>query len=133
MVELMPEEYQDVDGGKILRFFHVAGQQSVEVMILLLLCKVKFLENFCMLRGNQEWAAITRINGFYDDCKRRYGIKRWKAFCDLCNCLSFVAIVGEKIFCCAEACQFRSPAWHGVVLADGERVITGSAENTAKI
>lgn len=39
------------------------------------LCRIKFPENFFMLRGNHECAAITRIYGFYDECKRRYNLK----------------------------------------------------------
>jgi len=61
--------------------------------------KVKYPENFFMLRGNHECAAITRIYGFYDECKRRYNIKIWKVFCDLFNKLPFCATVDDKIFC----------------------------------
>ena len=36
-------------------------------MIILLLCyKVRYPENFFMLRGNHECSAINRIYGFYD-------------------------------------------------------------------
>eukprot|EP00932_Pfiesteria_piscicida_P002691 SRR837773.12617.p1 GENE.SRR837773.12617~~SRR837773.12617.p1 ORF type:complete len:303 (-),score=85.11 SRR837773.12617:10-918(-) len=75
------------------------GKQSLEVIILLLVYKCKYPENFFMLRGNHECAAITRIYGFYDECKRRYNIKVWKFFCDVFNKLPFVAIIDDKIFC----------------------------------
>mmetsp|Transcript_65513 Transcript_65513/g.189882 ORF Transcript_65513/g.189882 Transcript_65513/m.189882 type:complete len:304 (+) Transcript_65513:133-1044(+) len=75
------------------------GKQSLEVIILLLVYKCKYPENFFMLRGNHECAAITRIYGFYDECKRRYSIKAWKFFCDVFNKLPFVAIIDDKIFC----------------------------------
>jgi len=75
------------------------GKQSLEVIILLLLYKCKYPENFFMLRGNHECAAITRIYGFYDECKRRYNIKVWKFFCDVFNRLPFVAVIDDKIFC----------------------------------
>jgi len=75
------------------------GKQSLEVIILLLTYKIKYPENFFMLRGNHECAAITRIYGFYDECKRRYSIKVWKLFCDLFNKLPFCAVVDDKIFC----------------------------------
>eukprot|EP00418_Pyrodinium_bahamense_P004851 CAMPEP_0179010960 /NCGR_PEP_ID=MMETSP0796-20121207/413_1 /TAXON_ID=73915 /ORGANISM="Pyrodinium bahamense, Strain pbaha01" /LENGTH=298 /DNA_ID=CAMNT_0020706315 /DNA_START=69 /DNA_END=965 /DNA_ORIENTATION=+ len=75
------------------------GKNSLEVIILLLAYKVKYPENFFMLRGNHECAAITRIYGFYDECKRRYNIKVWKFFCDVFNKLPFCAVVDEKIFC----------------------------------
>jgi hypothetical protein len=61
--------------------------------------KVKYPENFFLLRGNHECASITRIYGFYDECKRRYNIKMWKAFCDAFNCLPVCAVVDEKILC----------------------------------
>ncbi|CAE8666985.1 unnamed protein product, partial [Polarella glacialis] len=59
----------------------------------------KFPENFFLLRGNHECASITRIYGFYDECKRRYNIKLWKLFCDVFNCMPVCAIVDEKIMC----------------------------------
>mmetsp|Transcript_152749 Transcript_152749/g.281220 ORF Transcript_152749/g.281220 Transcript_152749/m.281220 type:complete len:315 (+) Transcript_152749:69-1013(+) len=75
------------------------GKQGIEVIALLLAYKVKYPENFFGLRGNHECASITRIYGFYDECKRRYNIKLWKTFCDVFNCLPFAAIIDEKIMC----------------------------------
>lgn len=76
------------------------GKQSLETICLLLAYKIKFPENFFLLRGNHECASINRIYGFYDECKRRYNIKLWKTFTDCFNCLPVAAIVDEKIFCC---------------------------------
>ncbi|TGZ67502.1 hypothetical protein CRM22_004746 [Opisthorchis felineus] len=76
------------------------GKQSLETICLLLAYKIKYPENFFLLRGNHECASINRIYGFYDECKRRYNIKLWKTFTDCFNCLPIVAIVDEKIFCC---------------------------------
>mmetsp|Transcript_44790 Transcript_44790/g.127912 ORF Transcript_44790/g.127912 Transcript_44790/m.127912 type:complete len:310 (-) Transcript_44790:215-1144(-) len=75
------------------------GKQSLEVVILLLVYKIKFPENFFMLRGNHECAAITRIYGFYDECKSRYSVKLWKTFCDVFNCLPACAIIDDKVIC----------------------------------
>jgi len=75
------------------------GKQGLEVICLLLAYKVKYPENFFMLRGNHECSSISRIYGFYDECKRRYNIKLWRVFCDVFNCLPFAAIVDEKVFC----------------------------------
>ena len=75
------------------------GKQGLEVICLLLAYKVKYPENFFLLRGNHECNSISRIYGFYDECKRRYNIKLWHVFCDVFNCLPFAAIVDEKIFC----------------------------------
>ena len=74
------------------------GKQSLETICLLLAYKIKYPENFFILRGNHECASINRIYGFYDECKRRYNIKLWKTFTDCFNCLSIAAIIDEKIF-----------------------------------
>ncbi len=76
------------------------GKQSLETICLLLAYKIKYPENFFLLRGNHECASINRIYGFYEECKRRYNIKLWKTFTDCFNCLPVAAIVDEKIFCC---------------------------------
>ena len=47
------------------------GKQSLETICLLLAYKIKYPENFFILRGNHECASINRIYGFYDECKRR--------------------------------------------------------------
>jgi len=75
------------------------GTQSVETIILMLVYKCLYGENFFMLRGNHECAAITRIYGFYDECKRRYNIMIWKQFVDVFNKLPFCAVIDDKIFC----------------------------------
>ena len=75
------------------------GKQSLETILLLLCYKIKFPENFFILRGNHECANVTRVYGFYDECKRRCNIKIWKTFVDTFNCLPIAAIVAGKIFC----------------------------------
>merc|ERR1719276_127959 len=75
------------------------GKQSLETITLMFAFKVKFPENFFLLRGNHECASITRIYGFYDECKRRYNIKLWKQFCDVFNCLPVCGLIDEKIIC----------------------------------
>jgi len=75
------------------------GKQSLETICLLLAYKIKYPENFFILRGNHECASINRIYGFYDECKRRYNIKLWKTFTDCFNCLPIATIIDDKIFC----------------------------------
>ena len=74
------------------------GEQSIETICLLLAYKIKYEENFFLLRGNHECGSINRIYGFYDECKRRYNIKMWKNFVDLFNCLPIAACIDDKIF-----------------------------------
>src|SRR5882757_10201021 len=47
------------------------GKQSLETICLLLAYKIKYPENFFILRGNHECASINRIYGFYDECALR--------------------------------------------------------------
>jgi len=74
------------------------GKQSLETICLVLAFKIKYPENFFILRGNHECASINRIYGFYDECKRRYNIRIWKTFTDTFNCMPVAAIIDEKIF-----------------------------------
>lgn len=75
------------------------GKQSLETILLLLCYKLRYPENFFLLRGNHECANVTRVYGFYDECKRRCNVKVWKTFVDTFNTLPIAAIVAGKIFC----------------------------------
>eukprot|EP01059_Diplonema_ambulator_P001296 TRINITY_DN1104_c4_g1_i1.p1 TRINITY_DN1104_c4_g1~~TRINITY_DN1104_c4_g1_i1.p1 ORF type:complete len:182 (+),score=42.76 TRINITY_DN1104_c4_g1_i1:70-546(+) len=68
------------------------GKHSLETICLLLAFKIKFHENFFLLRGNHESASINRIYGFYDECKRRYSVRLWKQFTDTFNCMPVGAV-----------------------------------------
>lgn len=75
------------------------GKQSLETILLLLCYKIKYPDNFFLLRGNHESANVTRMYGFYDECKRRLSTKCWKLFVDVFNSLPFAATIQDKIFC----------------------------------
>jgi len=75
------------------------GKRSLECICLLFAYKIRFPENFFLLRGNHETPSISRIYGFYDECKRRYSTKLWKTFCDVFNSLPVCAILDDKIIC----------------------------------
>ncbi|XP_018563793.1 serine/threonine-protein phosphatase PP1-gamma catalytic subunit B isoform X1 [Anoplophora glabripennis] len=76
------------------------GKQSIETICLLLAYKIKYPENFFLLRGNHEVASVCKIYGFFDECKRRYNTKLFKTFTDVFNTLPVAAIIDDKIFCC---------------------------------
>jgi serine/threonine-protein phosphatase PP1 catalytic subunit len=75
------------------------GKQNMETICLLLAYKIKYPENFFLLRGNHETASINRIYGFYDECRRRYSVKLWKIFTECFNTLPVAALIDDKIIC----------------------------------
>ena len=75
------------------------GKQSIETISLLFAYKIKYPNNFFILRGNHECALINRVYGFFDECKRRYNVKIWKIFIECFNCLPIAAVIDDNIFC----------------------------------
>ena len=51
------------------------GANGLECMFLLMALKIKHPEKVWLLRGNHECAAINRIYGFHDECKRNGGVE----------------------------------------------------------
>ncbi|XP_078445099.1 serine/threonine-protein phosphatase PP1-like [Wolffia australiana] len=75
------------------------GKFSLETICLLLSYKLKYPDNFFLLRGNHEDAKINRVYGFFDECKRRFNVRLWKTFIDCFNCMPVAALVNGRIFC----------------------------------
>jgi len=75
------------------------GKNSIETITLLLAFKVRYPENFFILRGNHECASVNRLYGFFDECKRRYNIKLWKTFGDVFNFMPVCALIDDRILC----------------------------------
>ena len=61
------------------------GKQNLENIVTLLAYKIKYPENFFLLRGNHECASVNFTYGFYKDCKERFSIKLWKTFTGECK------------------------------------------------
>jgi serine/threonine-protein phosphatase PP1 catalytic subunit len=75
------------------------GQQSIETMCLLLSLKIKYPESVFLLRGNHECQNISKIYGFYDECRRRYNVSLWRKFVNLFDVLPVSALIEDKILC----------------------------------
>jgi len=75
------------------------GKYGIETICLLLAYKVKYPDNFFLLRGNHESESINRVYGFYDECKRCYSVKLWKCFTQTFNCFPLAAVIADQIFC----------------------------------
>ena len=75
------------------------GTQSLETLCLLLALKIKYPECVFLLRGNHECINISRMYGFFDECKRCYTVKLWKEFVRLFNSFPVAALIEDKILC----------------------------------
>uniref|UniRef100_A0A915DH90 Serine/threonine-protein phosphatase n=1 Tax=Ditylenchus dipsaci TaxID=166011 RepID=A0A915DH90_9BILA len=76
------------------------GRQNIEAVCLLFCYKVKYSENFFMLRGNHECPMINRVYGFLDEIYRRYKNPRlWNTFQDAFAAMPLADIVGGRILC----------------------------------
>lgn len=75
------------------------GARSIEVVVTLLALKIISPNHITMLRGNHEDEQIMLLYGFYDECKRRYGVKLFKMFTDFFRVLPVAALINGSIFC----------------------------------
>ena len=75
------------------------GKNSVEVFTLLMCLKVKYPNNFWLIRGNHETRDISRLYGFFAECCQYYTPDIWSKYCDVFEWLPIAAVISERIFC----------------------------------
>ncbi|MFH4978289.1 hypothetical protein AB6A40_004998 [Gnathostoma spinigerum] len=80
------------------------GSYSVEVVVLLLLCKIQNPHRIHLLRGNHEIPSINRVYGFLSELRHRYPrVEDWAGlyehFIELFSYLPLAAVINEKILC----------------------------------
>jgi len=75
------------------------GKRGLPVMMTLLCNKLKFPENFFLLRGNHECEGISRVYGFYDECVHKLGLAAWSQMVKTFRTLPVCAVISEKILC----------------------------------
>jgi len=74
------------------------GRNGVEACLLLFCFKLRYPDKFFMLRGNHECSQISRMYGFYDECKNKYDVQCWRSVNDVFRTLPLAAIVNDRIF-----------------------------------
>jgi serine/threonine-protein phosphatase 2A catalytic subunit len=76
------------------------GTDSVEVITLLLMLKLRYPNRVTLLRGNQECRQLTQVYGFYDECLKKYGdASVWEYFLNVFDFLPLAAVLDDKVFC----------------------------------
>ncbi|WKY06193.1 hypothetical protein Q1695_006416 [Nippostrongylus brasiliensis] len=76
------------------------GLWSVETILLLFALKLKYPENFLLLRGNHETPIVNRIYGFYEDLVRRFATPRlYNVFQEVFAVMPLSAVVSDRILC----------------------------------
>ena len=73
------------------------GEDSLDIITLLLALKLRFPENLYMLRGNHESELISTQYGFKDECKRKGA--PYQPFMLPFDSLPLAAIINDKVFC----------------------------------
>jgi serine/threonine-protein phosphatase 2B catalytic subunit len=72
------------------------GKQSLETICLLLAYKIKYPENFFLLRGNHECRQMTSFFNFKDECKYKYDQDIYDILMDSFDLIPLSCIVNGK-------------------------------------
>ena len=87
------------------------GTQSTNTICLLFAYKVKYPNNFFLLRGNHESPLVNKDYGFFDECKALYDIQVWRSINDVFAWMPVAATIDSRILCVHAGI---SPALHSL-------------------
>lgn len=76
------------------------GDKSVPTAIYLLALKIKYPNDFYLIRGNHETMETTITFGFYNEIMKKYAnFSVWQSFMEVFKCLPIAAVIDNKLFC----------------------------------
>ncbi|GAV02133.1 hypothetical protein RvY_12735 [Ramazzottius varieornatus] len=76
------------------------GEDQIELITLVLCYKLKYPENFFLLRGSHETSDLNKDEGFLKICQEVYGSDMpWHLFNRVFESMPVAAVVGDSIFC----------------------------------
>jgi hypothetical protein len=78
------------------------GYFSLQTIALLGCLKLRFPDRVALIRGNHESRNCTKVYGFYEECRSRFGengMEVWHAFTSMFDYIPISALIDGKIFC----------------------------------
>ncbi|CAJ0949965.1 unnamed protein product, partial [Mesorhabditis belari] len=80
------------------------GTHSLEILMLLLACKVEYPDNMFLLRGNHEISSVNKYYGFFGELRMRFHRNNewdglYRRFCQVFGYLPVAALVNGTVLC----------------------------------
>lgn len=83
------------------------GQRSTRLALTPVMWRALCREQKMLMRASGNGWGVRHTGRFYDECKRRYSLKLWKAFNMVFNCLPIAAIVSFDTLVFPTCCLSR--------------------------
>eukprot|EP01032_Pedospumella_encystans_P031178 gene31178-35194_t len=74
------------------------GPRGLEIMVVLLVCKLLCPESMHILRGNHECRYATKLYGFMKEVEQKYSSEVYDSFMTFFDTLPLAAVVEDAIF-----------------------------------
>ena len=75
------------------------GNRSCAVASLLFAYKLRYPNNFFLLRGNHECPSVNKVYGFFDEARQNYSPTIWQKFNEAFFFLPVAALIESSILC----------------------------------